>query len=200
MTFGGVGERLAEDPVFVEWLPRLQRNAVAPGDLVRFSRVWFSTDARSALPAIQVPAAVFMREAWANTLVEESRWTADQIPGAHLVVLSGDEDDAYLGDVVEVAGAIRRFAEAIEREHADFDRVLATVLFTDIVGSSERVTALGDRTWKGLVEHHHAKVLALLARYRGREVDTAGDGFFATFDGPGRAVRCAQAIVRSVGS
>ncbi len=200
MTFGEVGERLAGDPVFVEWLPRLQRNAVAPGDLVRFSRVWFSTDARSALPAIQVPAAVFMREGWANTLVEESRWTAGQIPGAQLVVLSGDEDDAYLGDVVDVARAIRRFAEAIEQEHADFDRVLATVLFTDIVGSSERATELGDRAWKGLVEHHHAKVRALLARYRGLEVDTAGDGFFATFDGPGRAVRCAQAIVRSVSS
>ncbi len=200
MTFGEVGERLAADPLFVEWLPRLQRNAAAPGDLVRFSRVWFSTDARSALPAIQVPAAVFMREGWENTLVEESRWTADQIPGAQLVALSGDEDDAYLGDVGEVAGAIRRFAEAIEQEHADFDRVLATVLFTDIVGSSERATELGDRAWKGLVEQHHAKLRALLARYRGHEVDTAGDGFFATFDGPGRAVRCAQAIVRSVSS
>jgi len=200
MTFLGVGERLAEDPAFVEWLPRLQRYAAAPGDLVRFSRVWFSTDARSALPAIQVPTAVFMREGWANILLEESRWTADQIPGAQLVQISGDEDDAYLGDVVEVAGAVKRFAEAIEEERATFDRVLATVLFTDIVGSSGRAAELGDRAWKGLVEQHHAKVRALLARYRGQEVDTAGDGFFATFDGPGRAVRCAQAIVRAVSS
>jgi class 3 adenylate cyclase len=199
MTFLGIGERLAQDPGFVEWLPRLQRYAAAPGDLVRFSRVWFSTDARSALPAIQVPTAVFMREGWAKILVEESRWTADQIPGAQLVRLSGDEDDAYLGDVVEVAATVRRFAEAIEEEHAAFDRVLATVLFTDIVGSSERAAELGDRAWKALVEQHHAKVRALLGRYRGQEVDTAGDGFFATFDGPGRAVRCAAAIVGAVG-
>jgi class 3 adenylate cyclase len=105
-----------------------------------------------------------------------------------------------LGDVVEVAGAVRRFAEAIEEEHAAFDRVLATVLFTDIVGSSERAAALGDRAWKGLVQNHHSKVRALLGRFRGHEVDTAGDGFFATFDGPGRAVRCAEEIARSVGS
>ena len=200
MTFLGIGERLAEDPVFADWLPRLQRNAAAPGDLVRFSRVWFSTDARSALPAIQVPSAVFKREGWQQILVDEAAWTADQIPGAQVVTLSGDEDDAYLGDVIEVAAAIHRFAGTIEEEHAAFDRVLATVLFTDIVGSSERAAALGDRAWKELVQQHHVKVRALLARYRGQEVDTAGDGFFATFDGPGRAVRCAQAIARSVGS
>jgi class 3 adenylate cyclase len=200
MTFLGTGERLAKDPAFVEWLPRLQRNSAAPGDLVRFSRVWFSTDARSALPAIQVPTAVFLREGWATILIEEAKWTADQIPGAQLVTLSGDEDDAYLGDVVEVARTVRRFAGTIEEEHAAFDRVLATILFTDVVGSSERAAELGDRAWKDLVQSHHAKVRALLARYRGQEVDTAGDGFFATFDGPGRAVRCAQAIVRSVGS
>jgi pimeloyl-ACP methyl ester carboxylesterase len=98
MTFE-TSERLAKDPAFVEWLPRLQRNSAAPGDLVRFSRVWFSTDARSALPVIQVPTAVFMREGWATDPVEEARWTADQIPAARLVSLSGEEDDVYLGDV-----------------------------------------------------------------------------------------------------
>ena len=113
---------------------------------------------------------------------------------------AGDGDDVYLGDVGEVAEAIRGFAQSIEEEHAAFDRVLATVLFTDIVGSSERAAQLGDQAWKRLIEQHHARVRALLARYRGHEVDTAGDGFFATFDGPGRAVRCAQAIVRSVGT
>ena len=132
--------------------------------------------------------------------MQEARWTADQIPGARLVPVQGDGDDVYLGDVGEVAEAIRGFAQSIEEEHAAFDRVLATVLFTDIVGSSERAAALGDQAWKQLVEQHHARVRALLARYRGHEVDTAGDGFFATFDGPGRAVRCAQAIVRSVGT
>jgi class 3 adenylate cyclase len=200
MTYLESGDRLAMDPAFVQWLPRLQRYAAAPGDLVTFSRMWFSTDVRIVLPAIQVPTAVMARDGWSEGRIEESRWTAAQIPGAQLVRISGWEDDAILGDVVEVAKAVRRFAQAIEEEHAAFDRVLATVLFTDIVGSSERAAALGDRAWKDLVQQHHAKVRALLARYRGQEVDTAGDGFFATFDGPGRAVRCAQAIVRSVSS
>jgi class 3 adenylate cyclase len=200
MTFLGIGDRLAGDPAFVRWLTRLQRYAASPGDLARFSRVWFSTDARSVLPLIQVPAAVVMRDGWIAAYVEEARWTADQIPGAQLVAVSGDGDDVYFGDVGEVAEAIRGFAQSIEEEHAAFDRVLATVLFTDIVGSSERAAELGDRAWKQVVEQHHARVRALLGRYRGHEVDTAGDGFFATFDGPGRAVRCAQAIVRSVGA
>ena len=200
MTYTEAGDRLAQDPSFVDWVTRLQRYAAAPGDLVRFSRMWLSTDVRSVLPAIQVPTAVLMREGWSSGLVEEAAWTAGQIPGAQLISLSGDEDDAILGDVVEVAATIRRFAEAIEEEHAAFDRVLATVLFTDMVGSSKKAAELGDRAWKELVQQHHAKVRALLARFRGREVDTAGDGFFATFDGPGRAVRCAQAIVQSVAS
>jgi class 3 adenylate cyclase len=198
MTFS-VGQRLAEDEAFLQWLIRIQRYGAAPGDLIRFSRVWFTTDARSVLPAIQAPTTVLVRDGW-SSLVEESEWTAGQIPGAHVERLGGDEDDPWLGDVVEVAAAARRFADAIEEEHAAFDRVLATVLFTDIVGSSERAAELGDRGWKDLVERHHAKVRALLGRFRGHEVDTAGDGFFATFDGPGRAVRCAQAIVGSVGS
>ena len=143
---------------------------------------------------------MIVRTGWPPDLIEESQWTADQIPGAHLVRVPGDEDDPYLGDVVEVAGAVRRFSDSIEEERAVFDRVLATVLFTDMVSSSERAATEGDRSWKQLVEQHHAKVRALLARFRGQEVDTAGDGFFATFDGPGRAVRCAAAIVRSVGS
>ncbi len=198
MTYPGVGERLARDSHFVRWLSRLHRYAAAPGDLVRFSRVWFTTDARSVLPVIQVPAAVLMRSGWIDDYVQEARWTADQVPGARLIAVPGDGDDVYLGNVEEVAEAIRGFALSIEEEHEVFDRVLATVLFTDIVGSSERAAELGDRAWKKLAEQHHARVRTLLARYRGHEVDTAGDGFFATFDGPGRAVRCAQDIVRSV--
>ena len=198
MTFTAIGDRLAEDPSFAQWLVRIQRYGAAPGDLMTFSRVWFSTDARSALPAIQVPSLLLVREGWPSNTIEESLWTADQIPGAQLVRLHGDEDDPYLGDVTEVAAAVERFIESIHEEQAVFDRVLATVLFTDIVGSTDRAAESGDREWKDLVEHHHAKIRALLARFRGQEVDTAGDGFFATFDGPGRAVHCAQAIVRSV--
>ncbi len=198
MTFATIGDRLAEDPSFAQWLVKIQRYGAAPGDLVTFSRVWFSTDARSALPAIQVPALVLVREGWPPGLIEESAWTADRIPGAQLLRLHGDEDDPYLGDVTEVAEAVGRFISSIREEQAVFDRVLATVLFTDIVGSTDRASASGDREWKVLVEQHHARTRALLGRFRGHEVDTAGDGFFATFDGPGRAIRCAQAIIRSV--
>src|SRR4029453_11817749 len=95
---------------------------------------------------------------------------------------------------------VRGFVGAIRDEEAEFDRVLATVLFTDLVGSTERAVALGDRAWRDLVERHHAAIRRLLARYRGKEVDTAGDGFFATFDGPARGVRCAQAIIGAVRS
>jgi class 3 adenylate cyclase len=179
---------------------KLQRNAAAPGDLAAFSRVWFSTDARSALPAIQVPCELLVREGWPPDVVEETEWTAGQIPGATIVTVPGWGEDPWLGDVVEVARTVERFASSIREEQEVFDRVLATVLFTDIVGSTERASAVGDRDWKRLVEQHHAMVRALLARFRGNEVDTAGDGFFATFDGPGRAVRCASAIVRSVAS
>ncbi|MGZ8651366.1 MAG: alpha/beta fold hydrolase [Actinomycetota bacterium] len=198
MTFLTIGNRLAQDPSFAQWLVRMQRYGAAPGDLVLFSRVWFSTDARSALPAIQVPTLVLVREGWPQDAIEESVWTADQIPGAQLQRLHGDEDDPYLGDVTEVSGTVGRFVSSIREEQAVFDRVLATVLFTDIVGSTDRAAESGDREWKNLVEQHHARTRALLGRFRGYEVDTAGDGFFATFDGPGRAIHCAQAIIRSV--
>jgi class 3 adenylate cyclase/alpha-beta hydrolase superfamily lysophospholipase len=198
MTFSTIGERLAEDPSFAQWLVKIQRYGAAPGDLVTFSRVWFSTDARSALTSIQVPTLVLAREGWAAGQIEESVWTTEQIPGAQLQQLHGDEDDPYLGDVTEVAESVGRFIASIRDEQSVFDRVLATVLFTDIVGSTNLASATGDREWKGLVEQHHARTRAFLGRFRGHEVDTAGDGFFATFDGPGRAVRCAQAIVHSV--
>ena len=196
MTFT-IGDT-ASEPGFAEWLVKLQRYGTAPGDLVTFSRVWFSTDARSALPPIQVPTMVLVRDGWPQPWHEEARWTADQVAGAQLRALHGDEDDPYLGDVSEVAHAVAQFLSTIHEEQAVFSRVLATVLFTDIVASTERASAMGDHAWKQLVEQHHAKTRALLGRFRGDEVDTAGDGFFATFDGPGRAVHCAQAIVRAM--
>jgi class 3 adenylate cyclase/pimeloyl-ACP methyl ester carboxylesterase len=200
MTFVVDGERLSRDPRFVTWLMKMQRNAAAPGDLATFSRVWLSTDARSALPAIQVPAALLVRHGWPDSVVEESEWTAGQIPGSVVVTVPGEGEDPWFGDVGEVARVVERFVASIQEEQEGFERVLATVLFTDIVGSTEQASALGDREWKRVVEQHHAKVRSLLARFRGEEIDTAGDGFFATFDGPGRAIRCASAIVRSVGS
>jgi len=197
MTFP-IGDPLAGWPGFAQWLVKLQRYGTAPGDLVTFSRMWFSTDARSALPTIQVPTAVIVRDGWPQPMLEEARWTAEQMAGAQLLTIHGGEDDPYLGDVTEVAHTVAHFISTIHKEQAAFSRVLATVLFTDIVASTERASAMGDHAWKRLVEQHHAKTRALLGRYRGDEVDTAGDGFFATFDGPGRAVHCAQAIIRAL--
>jgi class 3 adenylate cyclase len=200
MTFPWEGRGLSRDPAFVSWLMKVQRNAVSPGDLATYNRVWFSTDARSALPLIQVPTRLVMRTPWPEDVIEETRWTAAQIPGSTIMTLQGTGEDPWIGDVDEVLETVRDFASAVQEEQGVFDRVLATVLFTDIVGSTEVASSVGDVEWKRLVEQHHAAVRALLARFRGREVDTAGDGFFSTFDGPGRAVRCAAEIVRAVAS
>ena len=129
--------------------------------------------------------------------VEEGRWIAAQIPGAKYVELPGDEHLIWAGDVDAVVDEVEEFLTGTRPLH-DADRVLATVLFTDIVGSTERAAELGDRRWRELLDEHNASVRRQLERFRGREVDTAGDGFLATFDGPARAIRAACAIRDSV--
>jgi class 3 adenylate cyclase len=128
--------------------------------------------------------------------IDHGRYVAQHIPGAEFVELPGRMHGWVESlDFLEV---VERFVGVLRREEAELDRVLASILFTDIVGSTQTAAGLGDREWKTLVENHHAMVRGMLARYRGTEVDTAGDGFFATFDGPARAVRCARGIVEKV--
>ena len=115
-----------------------------------------------------------------------------------LIELPGAEHAPFFGDTGRVLREINQFVASIRAEEAVFDRVLGTVLFTDIVGSTQKAAELGDRAWRDLLERHHTTVRAMLARYRGTEIDPAGDGFFATFDGPARAVRSAEAIVEAV--
>ena len=129
---------------------------------------------------------------------EDNRYLAEHISGAEYIALEGDEHVPYLGDQDSVTREIERFVRSVRDEEAVLDRVLATVMFTDIVNSTETAARLGDQGWRDLVENHHAAVRSLLSRYRGTEVDTAGDGFFATFDGPARAVKCAGSIVETV--
>jgi class 3 adenylate cyclase len=117
------------------------------------------------------------------------------IPGAKLVELAGKEPVPFLGDIDEVVRSVERFIAGVRNEETEFDRFLASVLFTDVVSSTERAAELGDRSWKAFIERHHAIVRAMLTRYRGTEIDTAGDGFFSTFDGPARAARCAEQII-----
>ena len=152
---------------------------------------------RGVLPSIQVPTLVLYRADDAEE-ASPSRHLASRICTATLVELEGFDHFPWAAHQDEVIREIERFLASVREEEADLDRVLATVLFTDIVASTEKVAELGDAAWRELVQHHHATIRSLLARYRGREIDTAGDGFFASFDGPARAVRCAEAAVEAV--
>jgi class 3 adenylate cyclase len=174
------------------------RLSASPGAALAIEQMQRETDIRAVLPAVTVPTLVMHRTKDAAERVEQARYIGDQVPNAKLVELPGDEHAPFAGDAGRVLQELRRFVSSIRDEEADFDRVLATVLFTDLVGSTERAAALGDSGWRELVERHHSVIRGLLARYRGVEVDTAGDGFFATFDGPARAVRCGQAIIEAV--
>jgi class 3 adenylate cyclase len=159
-------------------------------------------DARPILPAIHVPSLIVHRVGDRDSDIRGSRFAADQIPGATYVELPGDDHLPWVGDSEAIVGEIQRFLTGIwERggwEEPEPERVLSTVLFTDIVGSSERAVSLGDRAWRELLERHHALVRGQLVRFRGQEMDAAGDGFFASFDGPARAIQCARAIVEGV--
>ena len=183
------------DPEMVTWEAKLARYGMSPGAAVAYERMTYQQDVRDVLPAIHVPTLILHRE---RDSPEDNRYLAEHIPGAEYIALKGDEHVPYLGDQDSVTREIERFVRSVRDEEAVLDRVLATVMFTDIVGSTETVTRLGDQGWRDLVERHHAAVRSLLGRYRGSEVDTAGDGFFATFDGPARAVKCARSIVETV--
>jgi pimeloyl-ACP methyl ester carboxylesterase len=169
------------------------RRSASPGAAVALLRMNSQIDVREVLPVISVPTLVLQRSGDRDVNVEEARWIAAQIPGAKYVELPGDEHLIWAGDVDEVVDEVEEFLTGT-RPVQGADRVLATVLFTDIVGSTERAAALGDRRWREVLEQHNAAVRRELERFRGRELDTAGDGFFATFDGPARAIRCATAV------
>ena len=184
-----------------EWFSRYARASVTPGGLAAELDSYLETDVRAVLPSIQVPTLVLVdTDSFYEVLPETGRFVAGKVPGARIVEHSsqGGSHFHWYARADAIVDEVARFLAAIREEEASFDRVLATVLFTDIVGSTERVAALGDRRWREVVEQHHSAVRTLLARYRGVEVDTAGDGFLASFEGPARAVRCATAIVDAV--
>ena len=179
----------------------LIRQSASPGAAAELMRMNAQIDVRHALPAVRVPTLVVNRDQEGEFAVRGSRYLAEHIPGAVHAEVPGVDHAHFAGDAERSDGAIEDFLrDAWERssEESEPDRMLATVLFTDIVGSSEKVVTLGDRGWRELLERHHELVRRQLARFRGLEVDTAGDGFFASFDGPARAIRCACAIVEGV--
>jgi class 3 adenylate cyclase len=178
------------------WFGRVQVHSNTPGGAEAFMRMAFDIDVRHVAPAINVPTLIVHTTGDKVCHVENARFLSRTIPGARYVELPGEDHVPWFapGDIL---AEIREYLTG-EREAATPDRVLATVLFTDLVGSTARATELGDRRWRDLLEQHHAAVRRELERFGGRELDTAGDGFFATFDGPARAIRCARAIVEAV--
>lgn len=181
------------DDRFRENWARYLRLGASPGAVLALSRMNAEIDVRSVLDTVLVPTLVLHRTGDRAVPVGAGRYLADHIPDASYVELTGDDHLPWIGDAEVVLGEIEEFLTGV-RTGSEHDRFLATVLFTDIVGSTERAAALGDREWGDLLGAHHARVREQIARFGGREIDTAGDGFLATFDGPARAVRCAEAI------
>jgi len=184
------------DPAFCEWFARRARASASPAaarDLILMNS---QIDVRAVLPTIQVPTLVLHRTGDRDSRPDEGRYIAEHIPGARFVELEGDAHVPMV-DSDQIVDEVEEFLTGVRRRPA-LDRVLATVLFTDIVGSTEKAAALGDHAWLELREAHHAVVRRELERFRGHEVDTAGDGFLATFDGPARAVRCAASVSGAV--
>jgi class 3 adenylate cyclase len=184
------------DPLEIDDMAIGMRGLGGPGDAATTARVDRDTDIRSLLPSIRVPTLLIHRVGDLAVPIEHGRYLAAHIPGAELVELPGDVHMWDVGD--DLPTAVERFVATIHQEEADLDRYLGTVLFTDIVDSTIVASAAGDRDWAALVERHHHMIRGHIARHRGIVMDTAGDGFFATFDGPARAVRCALAIVDGV--
>lgn len=184
-----------------EWFVRYARASVTPGSLAAELGSYLHTDIRVVLPTIQVPTLVLVdSDRFYEVLPESGYFVASKIPGARVAAHSsrGGSHFHWYARSEAILDEVRRFLAEIGEDEASFDRILATVLFTDIVDSTKRAAELGDRRWREVVLRHHATVRTLLARYRGVEIDTAGDGFFASFDGPARAVRCAMAITDAV--
>jgi class 3 adenylate cyclase len=189
---------IGDDPAWWGKYATSTRRSVSPGDAVAILRIDSETDVGDVLTTIHVPVLVICHRQEYESSLGESRFMAEKIPGARLLELPGKDHAWFAPEQDAALDEIEAFVRELSEEAAALDRTLATVLFTDIVGSTERTAQLGDHRWAALLEQHHSAVRSMLARYRGTEVDTAGDGFLATFEGPARAVRCAQAIVASL--
>jgi class 3 adenylate cyclase len=205
-TLWGTGEMVtlfapsrATDPQFKTWWARFERLGGSPSAAVHLTRMNSKIDVRPILPLIRVPTLIMHRVGDARVNPEASHYLVQHIPGAKLVKLPGDDHLLWSGDANRVADDIEEFLTG-SRPEVEVDRVLATVLFTDIVDSTKRASNLGDQAWGALLERHNALVRREIARFRGREVKTMGDGFLATFDGPARAVQCGAAIAEMVKS
>ena len=184
---------MADDRTFRDWWARFERLGASPRAVIDLTRMNAEIDTRPILPTIRVPTLIVHRSGDTRVNVKAGRFLAAHIPGARYVELPGRDHVVWGGDTDAVIDAVEQFLTGSVRA-VDADRVLATVMFTDIVDSTRRAAALGDRAWRTLLDQHHAAVRHELTRFRGHEVKTLGDGFLATFDGPARAIRCAAAL------
>ena len=190
---------LSDDQELRKWCGRLERSSASPGAAQTLLRMNYAIDVRHVLPTIGVPTLVLHRTGDLAVNVEHGRQMARHIRGAKYVEFVSPDHSPWVGDSNSILGEIESFLTGQRREiETESDRVLATILFTDIVDATKRLVELGDRGWKDVLIQHHSLVRDQLARHRGREIDTAGDGFLAAFDGPARAVRCGRAIADSV--
>ncbi len=194
----GLAPSRATDARFIAAVARMTRSAVRPGTIGHFFRQSLLTDLRDVLPMIEVPTLVLHRTADPVIPVALGRQVASLIPNSTLRELDGGDHFAFTGDSDTIVDEVEEFVTG-SRSGAEPDRVLATLLFTDIVDSTTTAAELGDRRWHDLLDEHRALVRRDIVRFRGRELATTGDGFLATFDGPARAVRCAQSIVQAAG-
>jgi class 3 adenylate cyclase len=200
----GTGERLAliapsaaGDEALRRWFARLERLSASPGSLRLLIDIAGETDVRDVLPSIAAPTLVLHRRDDPVIDVRHSRYLAEHIPGARYVELEGGDNLLVVGDGDRILAEVERFLTGTHTP-PEPDRVLATVMFTDIVASTETAARLGDRAWRELLARHDELSRAQLARFRGRAVKSLGDGFLATFDGPARAIRCALELREAV--
>jgi len=188
----------ANDPGFQRWWGRFERLGASPTAAAGVMHMISQIDVSGILPSIRVPTLVIHRTGDRAIPVKRGRFLGEHIPGARYIELPGADHVFFVGDnAAQIADAIQEFLTG-SRAPVPVDRVLATVLFTDIVGSTEKAAALGDHRWRDLLENHHLTIRRNLARFRGHEVKTTGDGILATFDGPARGVRCACAIADEI--
>jgi len=185
----------ADDQRYIEWLAEDHRLTGTPTEVALQAQMDFETDVRDILRSIHVPTLVLCRT---GSRPDESRYVADGIDGSTYVALPGSDHISIAGDVDQWLAEVETFVDRLEQSEVNLDRVLATVMFTDIAGSTARAASIGDRAWADLVRRHHERIARLVAQFRGRAIDQAGDGTLAAFDGPARAIRCAVACVRSV--
>jgi plasmid stabilization system protein ParE len=185
------------DRAAVEHLTKLSRGTAGPGGGLAEFRRYYTTDIRAILPSIQAPTLVLNRSAVSGEAPEDGPFLASKIPGARAVALPGADHMPWAGESEALLAEVEEFLTGV-RPVPDSDRVLATVVFTDIVRSTNKVAEIGDAPWKELLATHDQRAKAQIAAFRGTYVESAGDGLLATFDGPARAVRCAQAIAQAV--